>query len=195
MRANLVGKDDQTLYHGCKKPWTSMLKAQERLLAFDQAVRGLESIAAKDREFLVRSGGAAWFTDCESVAEGYADQYEKASERSILKVAFNYRRPLDLRIDENVSKFTEMERIESTLSDAYKKQVEISTQYGFDKGLAHFIVRDSSILIEYARQMGFDALIYPDTDIYGRSGHTSFVAWSPESIAVISMRSYDGPKL
>jgi hypothetical protein len=170
-----------TLFHGTHEVWTKMLNFEERLSFFDVNTRGLpKDLVKAEREFLIRTGGAVWFTDDEWVAQGYSDQLDRPKAKGVISAHAKMVNPLDLR-----SECEDVDRAQAILSQAYGRDVNVHLGYGYGKGIAHAIIGDSSILIEYARNNGYDGLIYPDTDVYGRSVHNSFVIFEPSQLRVI----------
>lgn len=173
----------QTFYHGTKEVWSQMLSFEERLREFEVNVRGFPSDLVKlEREYLIRTGGAVWFTDDEWVAEGYSDQSSSPKAKGVVVACLKMARPLDLR-----SQAIGWEEAEQVLSAAYGHKVGISSMYGYGKGVAHAVIYDNSRLIAYGKKNGFDGLIYPDTDVLGRSVHNSYVVFEPAQLRVIRL--------
>lgn len=173
----------QTFYHGTQEVWSQMLSLEERLREFEVNVRGVPSDLVKlEREYLIRTGGAVWFTDDEWVAQGYSDQSSSPRAKGVVVACIKMANPLDLR-----SQAIGWEEAEQVVSAAYGHPVGISSMYGYEKGVAHAVISDNSRLIAYAKANGFDGLIYPDTDVCGRSVHNSFVVFEPTQLRVIRL--------
>lgn len=171
------------VYHGTRSPWRMMLDAQQRLQVFDQKTAGMpRDLVAANRAFLERSQAAVWFTDWESVAAGYSDQYEAAEERCVLSGFLSLQNALDLRLQAR-----SCEDIYSVLQSAYSgfanpRMSDFTSE--ISEMLCHGIIADciawdSSRLISHARSLGHDGLIYWDTDIRGKLNHVSYVAFCP----------------
>ena len=152
------------VYHGTQNPWTVQLSKEARLAQFDVKTRGIpKSIVDAERPYMARGAGAVWTTDSEYVADEYADGGE------VMSIYVSLQNPLDLRPG-----VTGIQKVNDILSQAGLP--EAGDAYGYDKGVAQSIVWDNTRLIAYARNNGYDGLIYPDTDTRGRSVHTSYVA-------------------
>ena len=169
------------VYHGTQSPWTIHLSKEQRLDEFDKYSAGApKDVIARERGYMERGGGALWFSNSESVADGYADGGE------VLSAYLKIEKPLDLRPD-----IVGIDAVQSILKEAGLD--EASDEYGWDMGVARAIVWDNTKLIEYARNNGFDGLIYPDTSISGSRTHTSYVALNPGQVksAIVNNGNYD----
>lgn len=174
--SKVVDADGKPLvvYHGSNGPLERVLSADERMALFDKRTRGLpEPLVAPERKALEATAGSLWFTSDDGVADGYAGQRE--GSETVTEVYLSIKNPLDL---------TDMDvpEIQRILSEANGREVTISFEYGRDKGVAQAIVRNNGALIQWAKDRGYDGLIYPDTDVRGRGLHTSYVTFTPGQI-------------
>ncbi|KAF1702897.1 ADP-ribosyltransferase-containing protein [Pseudoxanthomonas kaohsiungensis] len=172
------------VYHGSNRPLEQVMSGPERLARFDANTKDLpRSVVEAERRQLEKVAGAVWFTDDEWVAQGYAGQCDGVE--TVTAVYVSMQNPLDLL-------GASVEEVEQVLSAARGCPVSVSTEYGRRKGIAHAIVHDNGSLIQYAIAQGFDGLIYPDTDVRGRSTHVSYVTFEPGQVkAVANVGAFD----
>jgi hypothetical protein len=114
-----------------------------------------------------------FFTDDQVVAEGYGDQgshYEVRSEYLRME------RPLDLRID-----VVGFEAVEQHLRAILGPDFEIPL-WGQHRHISQSLRRNWSEVRDRVQALGFDGLIFHDTDVLDRGKHTSYAVFKPEQI-------------
>ena len=128
-------------------------------------------LTAAERQHLDRP--VHFFTDDQMVAEGYGDQgshYEVRSEYLRME------RPLDLRID-----VVGFEEVEQHLRAILGPDFEIPL-WGQHRYISQSLRLNWSEVRDKVEALGFDGLIFHDTDVQDRGKHTSYAVFHPEQI-------------
>lgn len=130
-------------------------------------------LTALERQHLDRP--VHFFTDDQSVAEGYADQ---GSHYEVRREFLRMERPLDLRID-----VVGTEAVEQHLRAILGPDFEMpALGYGQYRHISQALRWNWSDVRDKVQAMGFDGLIFHDTDVLDRGKHTGYAVFSPQQI-------------
>lgn len=120
-----------------------------------------------------------FFTDDESVAEGYADQGDNYEVRSHCLRLHN---PLDLRLD-NRSRAEIEALLISKLDGIAPSDFSLSyTQYAAEREISLLLRWDWVAVRKALEGHGYDGLIFADTNVLDRGRHMSYAVFQPNQI-------------
>lgn len=163
------------VYRGRSHRWTVMPTGASEELKKHLKQNGMLDSYKAEVDFAERLGDVAWFTNDEGTAYGYLDG---ASGGDVLPAYLCLKNPLILSVE-----LLGEEEAERRISEVLESPISLKQQYGSPaKTMADTIVYDNSVVVQYARQNGYDGLIHDDTAINGRHTHTSYVAFYPNQI-------------
>lgn len=163
------------VYRGRSHRWTVMPTGAAEELKRQLEQSGSLGYFKAEMDFAERLGDVAWFTNDEGTAYGYLDG---ASGGDVLPAYLCLKNPLILSVE-----MLGEEEAERRISEVLESPISLKQQYGSPaKAMADTIVYDNSVIVQYARQNGYDGIIHDDTTINGRHTHTSYVAFYPHQI-------------